>query len=102
MASSGFGPSLHRCICAYSGSFHLKLRHLLIAAFSAKPLEKESPAPKRIYDPDMDFQEVMKEVDNILETHLFPGEAIPSFRPGFSPGQMAGFLGAPIEGENKN
>ena len=42
------------------------------------------------------FNESFSKYDEFLESHVFLGECIPGFRPGFGPDQMAGFLGAPI------
>jgi 5-methyltetrahydrofolate--homocysteine methyltransferase len=43
-----------------------------------------------------DYEILLKQVDEYFETHCFLGEAMPGFRPGFGPDQVAGFLGAPI------
>ncbi len=43
-----------------------------------------------------DFQKAVVDFDRVLETHEFLGEAMPAFRPGFGPDQMAAFVGAPL------
>lgn len=43
-----------------------------------------------------DFTSAFELWDKYLKSHAFLGEAMPAFRPGFGPDQMAGFLGAPI------
>ena len=50
----------------------------------------------RLVAVDDDFTRVLKECDAYLESHAFLGEAMPAFRPGFGPDQMAAFLGAPL------
>ena len=45
---------------------------------------------------DDDFGAVLRDFDRFLDTHAFLGEAMPAFRPGFGPDQMAAFLGAPL------
>lgn len=50
----------------------------------------------RIIAVDDDFAGVLSECDAYLESHAFLGEAMPAFRPGFGPDQMAAFLGAPL------
>ena len=44
-----------------------------------------------------DFSALWNRMDEYLETHVFLGEAIPGFRPGFGPDQFAGFLGSPLK-----
>lgn len=58
-----------------------------------------STAPKpnrRVCAADGDFAAFMSSGDGYLDTHAFLGEAMPSFRPGFGPDQVAAFLGAPL------
>lgn len=43
-----------------------------------------------------DFDESIRTIDEYLDSTKFLGEAMPGFRPGFGPDQMAGFCGAPI------
>ena len=43
-----------------------------------------------------DFTKVLNECDAYLESHVFLGEAMPSFTPDFGPDQMAAFAGAPL------
>lgn len=45
---------------------------------------------------DADFDEYFREGDAYLRSVKFMGEAMPSFRCGFGPDQLAGFCGAPI------
>lgn len=45
---------------------------------------------------DGDFAAAVRQFDGYLATHAFLGEAMPAFRPGFGPDQMAAFLGAPL------
>jgi hypothetical protein len=52
---------------------------------------------------DGDFEKAVFDCEAYLESHIFLGEAMPAFRPGFGPDQMAAFLGAPLtisEGSN--
>jgi len=56
----------------------------------------EASGYSRIVAPGDYFAVVLKECDAYLESHAFLGEAMPSFRPGFGPDQMAAFLGAPL------
>ena len=50
----------------------------------------------RLVAADSDFTQVLNECDAYLDSHAFLGEAMPAFRPGFGPDQMAAFLGAPL------
>lgn len=50
----------------------------------------------RIVGVDDDFKKVLAGCDAYLDSHSFLGEAMPNFRPGFGPDQMASFLGAPL------
>ena len=43
-----------------------------------------------------DFMQTLARHQLYLDSHVFLGECIPGFRPGFGPDQMAGFFGAPI------
>jgi len=58
-----------------------------------------TPSPSdytRLLAVDDDFATVLTECDAYLDSHSFLGEAMPAFRPGFGPDQMAAFLGAPL------
>lgn len=57
---------------------------------------RAAPVYSRIVAVDGDFPRVLDECDAYLESHAFLGEAMPAFRPGFGPDQMAAFLGAPL------
>lgn len=46
---------------------------------------------------DADFEDVFRKADEYFESHSFLGEAMPGFRCGFGPDQIAGFLGAPLK-----
>ena len=50
----------------------------------------------RLLAVDGDFTKALDECDAYLDSHAFLGEAMPAFRPGFGPDQMAAFLGAPL------
>ncbi len=50
----------------------------------------------RLQPVEDDFSVSFSRYDKFLESHVFLGECIAGFRPGFGPDQMAGFLGAPI------
>jgi len=66
--------------------------------------EHATPLYPRIVAVDGDFERAVDECEAYLESHAFLGEAMPAFRPGFGPDQMAAFLGAPLtisEGSNK-
>ena len=43
-----------------------------------------------------DFNESIERIERYLNSTTFLGEAMPGFRPGFGPDQMAGFCGAPL------
>ena len=43
-----------------------------------------------------EFNESIEKIDRYLNDTIFLGEAMPGFRPGFGPDQMAGFCGAPL------
>ena len=43
-----------------------------------------------------EFGKSIQKIDRYLEETLFLGEAMPGFRPGFGPDQMAAFCGAPL------
>jgi hypothetical protein len=45
---------------------------------------------------DGDLEQIVAEFDGVLAGHAFLGEAMPAFRPGFGPDQMAAFVGAPL------
>ena len=58
-----------------------------------------TPTPSyytRLLSVDGDFTKAVNECDAYLTSHAFLGEAMPTFRPGFGPDQMAAFLGAPL------
>jgi hypothetical protein len=50
----------------------------------------------RLLPVDGDFEKAVSDCEAYLESRLFLGEAMPAFRPGFGPDQMAAFLGAPL------
>jgi hypothetical protein len=54
----------------------------------------------RLVAEDSDFSAALATCDQYLESHAFLGEAMPAFRPGFGPDQMAAFLGAPLSVSN--
>ncbi len=57
----------------------------------------------RLLPVDGNFEQAVSDCEAYLESRLFLGEAMPAFRPGFGPDQMAAFLGAPLtisEGTN--
>lgn len=56
----------------------------------------EAVGLRRLQPIDADFQVSFDSFDEYLESYSFLGEAMPGFRPGFGPDQMAAFLGAPI------
>ena len=60
------------------------------------PRHGDASKYSRIIAADDDFEDILAECDAYLESHLFLGEAMPCFRPGFGPDQMAGFVGAPL------
>ena len=64
---------------------------LIWADDSERPVDNVHTVPIR-----SDFESLLMRFDEYLETHCFLGEAMPGFRPGFGPDQVAGFLGAPI------
>lgn len=58
-----------------------------------------TPVPsdyKRLVAVDEDFEQVVLGAAGYLESFAFLGEAMPAFRPGFGPDQMAAFAGAPL------
>ena len=55
-----------------------------------------APFYSLIQSVDANFSQGLKDFDMFLESHAFLGEAIPAFRPGFGPDQMAAFLGASL------
>ncbi len=67
---------------------------LVTAAKTVNALEHSKLFP--LVSVDSDFMKALNECDVYLESHAFLGEAMPSFRPGFGPDQMAAFLGAPL------
>ena len=62
---------------------------------TAARIPEPSGYPKLVAVQD-DFATVLAGCDAYLESHAFLGEAMPAFRPGFGPDQMAAFLGAPL------
>ena len=68
------------------------------------PRTPDASGYSRLVAVDDDFSRVVNQADAYLSSHAFLGEAMPSFRPGFGPDQMAAFLGAPLtisEGSNQ-
>jgi len=60
------------------------------------PCRPDAPACPNIVPVDTDFNAVIRGAEAYLDSHAFLGEAMPAFRPGFGPDQMAGMLGAPL------
>ena len=51
----------------------------------------------RLQAVDDDFSISFEATEKYLDGTVFLGEAIPGFRPGFGPDQMAAFLGMPLK-----
>jgi len=51
---------------------------------------------RRLVSVDDDFTSVVRGCHAYFESFAFLGEAMPAFRPGFGPDQMAAFVGAPL------
>jgi 5-methyltetrahydrofolate--homocysteine methyltransferase len=56
----------------------------------------DAPLCPRLVPVEGDFEQTVRDCDAYLKTHAFLGEAMPAFRRGFGPDQMAAFLGAPL------
>jgi hypothetical protein len=65
-------------------------------ALVTAPSMPDASVYSRFVSVDDDFNRVLKECSAYLESHAFLGEAMPAFRPGFGPDQMAAFVGAPL------
>lgn len=60
------------------------------------PLTDSPINAPRLVAVDDDFSQAVERGLQCLASHAFLGEALPAFRPGFGPDQMAAFLGAPL------
>lgn len=90
-----YKPDFERARRYWDALWHHEVIDRPCTLVTAPTVDKPS-GYSRIVAVEDDFSVVLDQCDAYLESHAFLGEAMPSFRPGFGPDQMAGFLGAPL------
>ena len=90
-----YKPDFERARSAWDALWNHEIVSRPCTLVTAARVPSAAHSPK-LLSVEGDFGKAVRDCEAYLDSHVFLGEAMPAFRPGFGPDQLAAFLGAPL------